>query len=80
MSSARSAESPAQQIKHPDLGRLSLGVGANVAVPSVRTRGFRYLDVRNQAIKGNEKICELTIRDGRVVWNLNGRAGEPYKP
>jgi len=29
---------------------------------------------------GNQKlICELTIRDGRVVWDLNGRAGEDWQ-
>jgi dihydroorotase len=76
-----STENPAQQIKRPDLGRLGVGAGADIAVLSVQTGDFGYLDVRNNVMKGNKKIvCEMTVRDGRVVWDLNGRAGEPYKP
>jgi dihydroorotase len=58
-----------------------VGAGADIAVLSVQTGDFGYLDVRNNVMKGNKKIvCEMTVRDGRVVWDLNGRAGEPYKP
>ncbi|MBA2305611.1 MAG: hypothetical protein H0W08_23670 [Acidobacteria bacterium] len=24
-------------------------------------------------------VCELTLRDGRVQWDLNGRAGQDWK-
>jgi dihydroorotase len=70
---------PAQEIKRPDLGHLSIGAGADVAVLGVRTGDFGFLDVRRVRLPGTKKLeCELTLRDGRVVWDLNGRAGEEY--
>jgi hypothetical protein len=31
-------------------------------------------------MKGTERLgCELTIRDGRILWDLNGLAAEDYK-
>ena len=75
-----STENPARQIKRADLGRLTVGGVADIAVLSVQQGDFGYLDVRNNLMKGRQKIvCEMTVRDGRVVWDLNGRAGEPYK-
>ena len=71
---------PAQQIKRPDLGHLSEGAEADVAVLAVRKGEFGYLDVRNALHKGTQRIeCELTVRAGRVVWDLNGRAGVDWK-
>ncbi|MBI3697465.1 MAG: amidohydrolase/deacetylase family metallohydrolase [Acidobacteria bacterium] len=76
----RSTLEPALQIKRPDLGHLTAGAGADVAVLRLMTGQFGYLDVRNARHTGNQKIiCELTIRDGKVVWDLNGRAGEDWQ-
>ena len=31
-------------------------------------------------MEGRQKLtCEMTIREGRVVWDLNGKAGEPWQ-
>jgi len=71
---------PSQQIKRPDLGHLSEGAGADVAVLRLRKGDFGFLDVRGARHKGSQKLeCELTIRDGRVVWDLNGLAGEDWQ-
>jgi dihydroorotase len=75
-----STENPAQQIHRSDLGRLTVGGVADIAVLSVRQGKFGYLDVHNAVMEGRQKIvCEMTIRDGRVVWDLNGLAGEPWQ-
>jgi dihydroorotase len=75
-----STENPARQIHRPDLGRLSVGGVADITVLSLRRGQFGYLDVQNAVMEGREKlVCEMTIREGRVVWDLNGRAGEPWQ-
>ena len=76
----RSTLEPSLQFKRPDLGHLTVGAGADVAVLRLMTGQFGYLDVRGARHTCNQKIiCELTVRDGRVVWDLNGRAGEDWQ-
>jgi dihydroorotase len=69
----RSTWNPAQVIHRPDLGSLSVGSVADVAVFNLQKGDFGFIDVKRKALKGHEKlIAELTIREGRVVWDLNG--------
>lgn len=69
----RSTWNPAQVIKHPELGHLSEGAGADIAVFNLKKGNFGYMDVRRTKISGSEKLeAELTIRAGRIVWDLNG--------
>ncbi len=69
----RTTWNPAKVIKRPELGNLSVGSVADVAVFSVRKGDFGYLDVRGWKNKGTERLeAEMTIRAGRIVWNLNG--------
>lgn len=69
----RSTWNPAQVIQRPDLGHLSVGSEADVAVFNVRKGNFGYTDVKRTKITGTEKLeAELTLRAGRVVWDLNG--------
>lgn len=71
----RSTWNPATTIKRPDLGNLSVGSEADVAVFSVQHGNFGFLDTSRTKIKGKQKlVAELTIRAGRVVWDLNGIA------
>ena len=77
----RSTWSPAMVINRKDLGNLDVGAEADVAVFSLKKGDFGFLDVRNQRYKGTEKlIAELTIRAGKVVWDLNGLAATDYDP
>jgi dihydroorotase len=70
---------PAQIIKRPELGNLSPGAPADVAVFSIDKGTFGFIDVSGTKITGDEKlICQLTLRDGRVVWDLNGLAATEY--
>ncbi|MEI6048486.1 MAG: amidohydrolase/deacetylase family metallohydrolase [Bacteroidota bacterium] len=69
----RATWNPANVIKRPDLGNLSVGTVADVAVLSLRKGEFGFLDVRGKKMKGTQKLeAELTIRAGKIVWNLNG--------
>jgi dihydroorotase len=71
----RSTWSPAQVIKRPDLGNLDVGSEADVAVFSLQKGDFGFLDVRRTKLKGTQKLqAELTIRAGKIVWDLNGIA------
>ena len=41
---------------------------------------FGYTDVASGLFRGNERItCELTLKDGTVMWDWNGRIGVDYK-
>jgi dihydroorotase len=69
----RATWKPANVIKRTDLGNLSAGTVADVAVFSLRKGDFGFLDVRGKKMKGTQKLeAELTIRAGKIVWNLNG--------
>jgi hypothetical protein len=41
---------------------------------------FHFRDGSNGAIDGNERLfCELTLREGEVVWDWNSLTGVDYK-
>ncbi len=70
---AKSTWNPAQVIKRPELGNLDIGAGADLAILRLVEGDFGFIDVRGWAYKGDRKlVCELTMRDGTVVWDLNG--------
>jgi dihydroorotase len=66
---------PAQVIKRPDLGHLTEGAVADIAVFSIREGNFGFIDVQKKKMEGTRKLeCELTVREGSVVYDLNGIA------
>jgi dihydroorotase len=70
---------PAREIHHPELGNLDVGADADVAVLRLETGDFGFVDVQNVRLAGKQKLeCEMTIRDGKVVWDVNGRSAVPY--
>ena len=78
---AKSTRAAAQAIHRDDIGHLSVGAEADVAVIAVREGEFGFLDVGGQTMQGSRKLeAELTVRAGRIVWDLNGRAGTPWTP
>lgn len=71
----RATWNPAQHIKRLDLGHLTVGAGADLTVMALRTGTFGFVDVSGARMSGTQKLeCELTVRDGKVVWDLNGIA------
>jgi dihydroorotase len=76
----RSTWNPANVIKRPDLGHLSPGAEADVVVFNLRKGNFGYTDVRRNRINGTKKLeAELTIRAGRIVWDLTGLGASQWK-
>ena len=78
---------PAQAINRPALGSLSVGSEADVAILnlekstfSVRDEGvFGFFDYTGRKITGTRRFsCEMTIRNGRIVYDLNGIARPIY--
>jgi len=77
---SRATWKPAQVINRPDLGHLSVGAEADIAVLKLRNGDFGYTDVRNKKINANQKLeTELTIRAGRIVWDLNGISMDQFE-
>jgi dihydroorotase len=71
---------PANEIGHPELGHLSIGAVADVTALNLMDGDFAYLDVRGGKLEANQRFrCELTLREGAVVWDWNGRAGVDYR-
>lgn len=64
---------PAKEIKREDLGTLSPGSVADISVFNVREGKFGFFDYTGYKINASKKLeCELTIRAGKIVYNLNG--------
>lgn len=72
---SRATWNTAQSIQRQDLGNLSEGSVADVVVLSLREGEFGFIDTKQNKLTGNRKLeAELTIREGKVVWDLNGMA------
>ena len=66
---------PAREIKREELGHLSAGAIADVTILNVREGKFGYFDYTGYKIEGDKKLeCEMTIRGGKIVYDLNGIA------
>ena len=71
----RSTVTPAQEIGHPQLGTLSIGAEADIAVLRQETGEFGYVDCGYARMTGDRKLtCDMTIRAGEIVYDLNGRS------
>jgi dihydroorotase len=65
----------AKIIKRDELGNLSPGSCADVAIFNLHNGKFGFYDRDGQRIEGNNRLdCEVTIREGKVVYDLNGIA------
>ncbi|TLU98235.1 amidohydrolase/deacetylase family metallohydrolase [Dyadobacter luticola] len=71
---------PAQVIKRTDLGSLTVGSEADVTVFNVRKGDFGFIDTRRLKMKGDKKLeAELTLRAGKIMWDLNGIASADWQ-
>lgn len=69
---AASTWNPAKVIQRTELGNLSVGSVADIAVFNLREGDFGFIDASGMALRGKQKLeAELTLREGRVVWDLN---------
>lgn len=73
----RATWNSANSIKRDDLGQLSEGAVADIAVLSVRKGNFGFIDAGGTRMAGDKRLeAELTIREGKVVWDQNGIAAK----
>ncbi len=71
---------PARVIGRPQHGHLTVGAAADVAVLRIDEGNFGYMDAFGGVLRGDRRfICELTVCDGEIVWDLNGRSGSDYR-
>jgi dihydroorotase len=76
---ARSTWNPAREIHREELGNLSPGSPADVAVLRLEKGKFGFVDMHGARMDGDRKlICELTVRDGKVLYDLNGITRESW--
>jgi dihydroorotase len=69
----RSTVTPAHEIGHPELGHLSVGAEADVAVFKLHTGEFSFVDCGKATMPGDKKLeCALTVRAGQIVFDASG--------
>ena len=65
----------AKSIKKENLGNLSVGSIADITILNLREGDFGFIDTKHKKMNGTKKLeCELTIKDGKIVYDLNGLA------
>jgi dihydroorotase len=75
----RSTWNPARVIRREELGHLSLGAAADIAVLRLEQGDFGFVDSWGAAMRGNRRLLnELTLRDGLVIYDLNGRTRDSW--
>ncbi len=60
-----------------------MGAGADVAVFRLEKGKFGYVDQNSTALRvdGTERLsCEVTLRNGQVLYDLNGTTKPVYQP
>jgi len=76
---AKSTWAPARQIRREELGHLSVGAIADIAVIRLEQGQFGFVDVAGARLRGNKRLtAEITIKDGRVQWDRNGLTREDW--
>ena len=66
---------PAGEIKHQELGHLSAGAIADIAILNLRNGKFGFFDYKGYKMEGSQRLeCEMTIKGGKIVYDLNGIA------
>ena len=71
---------PAKAIKRAQLGNLDVGAEADIAAFTIEKGQYGFLDSAGARFNGTQRIaCELTLRKGRVMYDLNARGGQDWK-
>ena len=77
----RSTWTPALTIGHPELGNIGQTAFADIAVLEIAEGDFGLTDngSGNRVYPtGKRIVCQLTVRNGEVVWDKNGRARDSW--
>lgn len=77
----RATSNPALAIGRDDLGTLSAGAEADIAVLRLQRGRFGFTDSGGFRMKGNTRFeADMTLRNGKVIWDLNGRSADKTIP
>ena len=69
----RATVNPAHEIRRPELGTLSVGSEADIAVIELHRGRFGYTDCGNAKMIGDAKLVNLlTVRAGQIVYDPSG--------
>jgi len=69
----RSTVNPAKEIRRQDLGTLSVGQDADIAVLELTHGQFGYIDCGVAKMDGNAQLtARMTIREGRISYDPSG--------
>jgi dihydroorotase len=75
-----STSNPAQIIQHPELGQLSAGAVADIAVWKLLEGEFAFADAAGGRITGKRRLaCEMALKDGEIAWDWNARGAVDYR-
>jgi dihydroorotase len=76
----KSTWNPAKEIRREKFGHLSVGAVADVAVFRLERGEFGFVDSDGFTMKGSQRLqCELTLLDGKVMFDQNGRSSQPWE-
>jgi dihydroorotase len=77
---AKSTWNPARQMKQETLGNFSVGSPADVTVLRLEKGQFGLVDMYGARLNTTQRlVAELTVRDGKVVYDLNGLSRPDWK-
>lgn len=77
---AASTHKAAAVIGKNDLGHIAVGAPADIAAFRLMEGDFKFGDSDAGTIPSKQRLfCELTLRDGKVVWDWNARSGKDYQ-
>src|SRR5438093_830286 len=69
----RSTVNPAHEIRRSELGTLTVGKEADIAVLEEQQGKFGYIDCGYARMDGNVKLmARMTVRGGRIVYDPSG--------
>jgi dihydroorotase len=70
---AQGTWNPAREIKQEGLGHLTPGAVADIAVLRLEKGQFGFIDMHGARLAGGVRLtAEMTLKDGRIVYELNG--------
>lgn len=69
-----STVAPAKELRRPELGTLSVGAAADIAVFDLEEGPFTFVDCERTTLTGNQRLtCQMTVYNGDVVYNPHGK-------
>ncbi len=75
-----STVTPAKEIGHPELGNLSVGADADIAIIKQLEGTFSFADCGRAKLVGKKKLeCVMTIRNGDIVYDPTGLSMPEWK-